>query len=152
MKRASIPLPVLLLGFGGLLPSAALAGLSFVDNPATHSIAFWGVVYGMLILTFLGGAWWAMASRWAPNRLPVGVLIVSVLPSLLSFALLIMLFSFAALSPAIAGGIVGGAILLSPLVDRWIAARGHAPDWWMALRVPLSIGLGLLTIACGLLA
>ena len=43
---------------------------------------------------------------------------------------------------------LGGAILFSPLVDR--ALGPLAPRWWMGLRIPLSLGLGSLTIAAAL--
>ena len=152
MRPFGLPLWIALLGFGGLLPSIALLLLGQVENPGTHSIEFWGVVYGMLILNFLGGTWWAFASRFRPQNVPTGILILSVLPSLLAFGLLVMMFSFAALDPMIAGGIVGGLLLLSPLVDRWLAKREQTPRWWMTLRWPLSILLGLLTIACGWMA
>ncbi|MCJ8190158.1 DUF3429 domain-containing protein [Sphingomicrobium aestuariivivum] len=150
MRPFGLPLPVILLGAGGLLPPLGLILASFIDSPATHSIAFWGVVYGALILTFLGGCWWAFAS----NMRPVSnvILLVSVLPSLGAFALLIGLFSFASLSPLVAGAMVGGALWLSPLVDRHLSLKRVTPRWWMTLRVPLSAGLGLLTVICGWLA
>ncbi|WP_265563283.1 DUF3429 domain-containing protein [Sphingomicrobium arenosum] len=145
-----IPMIAKLLGFGGLVPPLLLIWLHLTPNPATHDIAFWGVVYGGLIATFLGGMWWAFASRLA--RLPEGIMILSVLPSLILFVLLVMMFSFSALSPLKAGVVIGAMLLLSPFVDRWLAKRGATPDWWMALRWPLSIGLALLTITCGWLA
>ncbi|WP_343346813.1 DUF3429 domain-containing protein [Sphingomicrobium sp. XHP0239] len=152
MRPFGLPPWIALLGFGGLLPPLALIVLGQLGGPAAHSIEFWGVVYGGLILTFLGGTWWAFASRFPPRKLPTGILILSVMPSLIVFALMVMLFSFAALSPFIAGLIVGGLILFSPLVDAWIARRRYTPRWWMTLRVPLSIILAALTIACGWLA
>ena len=152
MRPFGLPTSIALLGFGGLLPPLALIIAGQIENPATHSIEFWGVVYGMLILTFLGGTWWAFASRFPPRKLPTGILVLSVLPSLIAFVLLIMLFSFAALSPMTAGLVVGGLILASPLVDAWLARRRYTPRWWMTLRVPLSILLGVLVMACGWLA
>ena len=41
--------------------------------------------------------------------------------------------------------------MLTLPVDRRFVATGEAPVGWMALRVPLSLGLGLLTIAAGVL-
>ena len=152
MRPFGLPLSVATLGFGGLLPPIGLIAVGWTGQPAAHSIEFWGVVYGGLILTFLGGTWWAFASQFPPRRIPLGILVLSVLPSLLTFALLVMLFSFAALSPFTAGLVVGGALLLSPLVDAWLAKRRQTPRWWMALRVPLALLLGLLTILCGWLA
>ena len=152
MRPFGLPFWIALLGFGGLLPPLGLILVGQLGGPASHGIEFWGVIYGGLILTFLGGAWWAFASRFPPRNLPVGILILSVLPSLITFAIMVMLFSFAALSPMIAGLIIGGLILMSPLVDAWIARRRHTPRWWMTMRVPLSILLAILTMACGWLA
>jgi len=47
---------------------------------------------------------------------------------------------------------MGSAIMLTLPVDRWLVTRGAAPANWMRLRVPLSLGLGALTIAAGALA
>ena len=43
---------------------------------------------------------------------------------------------------------LGGALLVTLGVDAKLGAL--APRWWMALRVPLSTGLGLATIAAAL--
>lgn len=145
-----IPLWPRLLGFAGLLPSIAIIIIGQIENPATHSFSFWAIIYGMLIITFLGGSWWAFASQ--QGKPPGGILLLAVMPSLISFMLLVLSFSFASLSPRISGLIVGLMLLLSPLVDRWLAARGMTPTWWMKLRLPLSLGLGILTIIAGHLA
>jgi hypothetical protein len=47
---------------------------------------------------------------------------------------------------------IGSVIALTLIVDRHIVAVGHAPTGWMRLRVPLSLGLGGLTIVAGMLA
>ncbi|MCJ7422097.1 DUF3429 domain-containing protein [Sphingomicrobium astaxanthinifaciens] len=150
MRPFGLPPLVLMLGAAGLLPPVALIALVLVENPATHDISFWGVIYGALILTFLGGCWWAFAS----NMRPVSnvVLVLSVLPSLGTFVMLVGLFSFAAMSPLTAGLVVGGALWLSPLIDRYLSLKRVTPRWWMTLRVPLSAALGLLTIVSGWLA
>jgi hypothetical protein len=43
----------------------------------------------------------------------------------------------------------GVALLLTLPVDRHLVATGDAPADWMRLRVPLSVGLGGLTIVAG---
>ncbi|MCM8557089.1 DUF3429 domain-containing protein [Sphingomicrobium sediminis] len=145
-----IPFWPKVLGFAGLLPPIAIIALGEMNNPATHSFSFWGVVYGMLILTFLGGAWWAFAAQKA--KPPAGIMILSVLPSLIAFMLLVLSFSFMNLAPRLSGLVVGILILLSPLVDGWLHQRGMTPKWWMRLRLPLSLMLGTLTILAGHLA
>jgi len=38
------------------------------------------------------------------------------------------------------------------LVDYRLRSEGLCPSWWLRLRLPLSIGLGLLTLAIEYLA
>lgn len=95
---------------------------------------------------FLSGIWWGVAMRRLENQGQLAAL--AVLPSLASPALLpLAIMSYA--WPLIG---LGSAILLTLLVDRHLVTTGEAPAGWMELRVPLSLGLGLLTIAAGVLA
>lgn len=132
-----------MLGFAGLLPQGAaalLAGLGYF---------FGGVVavgYGALILSFLGGMWWGLAMY---PRVGQGVLVtLAVVPSLVAGAL--VAFAFVHLPSALVA--LGSALLLTLPVDRWLTTRGFAPSNWMSLRIPLSVGLGALTIIAGVLA
>ena len=45
----------------------------------------------------------------------------------------------------------GVAILMTLPVDRYLVRAGDAPRGWMRLRIPLSVGLGGLTIVAGYL-
>jgi hypothetical protein len=47
---------------------------------------------------------------------------------------------------------LGLALLGSLAVDYKLDAAGLCPDWWLRLRLPLSIGLGVLTLAIGFFA
>ena len=78
-------------------------------------------------------------------------------PSLLAFAILLALlleFSFGGYGPlASALLLMGGAIVLTPLVDSALTRReglAVAPQWWTRLRWPLSLVLGGLTIILAL--
>ena len=53
--------------------------------------------------------------------------------------------------PHVARLIEGVALIAALLVDRALVRLGLAPPGWMRLRVPLSLGLGALTIVAGLL-
>ncbi|WP_404365576.1 hypothetical protein AB5I39_09185 [Sphingomonas sp. MMS24-J45] len=44
-------------------------------------------------------------------------------------------------------GDTGGALIAALGVDLMLARRGMVPPWWMSLRLPLSFGLGGLTLA-----
>ena len=132
-----------LLGFSGLLPPLALLGLVLVrPDDGWRMLAF---AYAGLIFSFLGGMWWGFAVRRPAAQAPL--LVAAVVPSLVAFGLLgvgLMLLDLR--WPLV---LLGAAILLTLPVDRHLAATGDAPKGWMALRVPLSLGLGLLTIAMG---
>jgi hypothetical protein len=102
------------------------------------------LLYAALIASFLGGTWWSFASRaeepsWA-------LLITSVLPSLVSWAMLLLL-------PSLEAGLgLALLILLTPLVDLRLQRSGLTPPWWLQLRVPLSITLAVALLAvtfCG---
>ena len=42
--------------------------------------------------------------------------------------------------------------MLTLPVDRRLTTMGVKPAGWMAMRIPLSIGLGALTILCGVMS
>lgn len=43
--------------------------------------------------------------------------------------------------------VIGVALVGALGVDWQLQRTGHAPDWWLRRRLPLSIGLGGLSIA-----
>lgn len=145
----------LALGYAGLLPQVAAVAViapgvrgstGQVLIPAVIGYAL-ALVYGAVILSFLGGIWWgwAMARSVGQARLAA----IAVLPSLVGVACLAAggLFPLTGW-PAVA---LGSALMLTLLVDRHLVATGEAPADWMRLRTPLSLGLGGLTIAAGVL-
>lgn len=134
-----------LLGYAGLLPQIAAVGALALGAQGRFTIGVLGFAYAALILSFLGGAWWGLAAR-APDP-PRWTWIAAVSPSLVALAAIAIMLSYRPTQSLVAVALLGGAILLSPLVDRAFVRAGLAPDWWMALRLPLSIGLGLLTLA-----
>lgn len=147
----------LLLGFAGLLPQAAGVALIALGKRDPTDLAWaplltgYGIVliYGAAILSFLGGIWWGFAMRRSTGQARLAA--VAVLPSLVSVACVLAAaatFQHGGAGPVIALGV---AILLTLPVDRHLVATGEVPANWMRLRVPLSLGLGGLTIAAGLL-
>lgn len=136
-----IPRPALVMGFAGLLPPlAGLWWLVAMDFGWAAIGIFTAIfAYSALILSFLGGIWWGFAV--AGGRRPDwSDLMLAVTPSLAAFLCL----------PVVGGwGPSGGLllallVLVSPLVDLRFVRSGLAPDWWMRLRMPLSIGLSSL--------
>jgi hypothetical protein len=148
----SNPVPPLprLLGFAGLLPQFAAVAVQVIGNPAylfsAEALAF---AYAALIFSFLGGMWWGIAA--VQTKAPRWLYVAAVVPTLLALAAA-WPWATGAAWPAPSLILLGAAILVTPFVDRRVSRLGIAPGWWMRLRVPLSVGLGGLTIVSGLLA
>lgn len=129
-----IPTPALILGAAGLIPPLVLTLVAIFDlGLFAPSMPGFVRSYAAVILSFLGGSWWAFALR--DERPGWLLLVIAVLPSLAGWA---AMFWF---KPAQA--LLGLAVLfvVSLLVDGLLVGRGLAPRWWMRLRLPLSLGL-----------
>ena len=148
--EARVPIAAAVLGAAGLLPLilalfVRLAGGVYPDTPIPLMIGGLALSYSALILSFLGGIWWGVAAtRATPEQLP-RLMAIAVIPTLISLVVVDIAWNF----PAAASTTLGVAIALTPLVDRDLARRGLVPDWWMKLRLPLSLALGALTLALG---
>lgn len=135
------------LGYAGLLPQIICIALVLSGSEYRYSALFMGFVYPAAIFSFLGGVWWGQAVA-SLREASAGVYLVSVLPSLIAAALFFpYLEGWEWPGPAML--YLGAFIALSPMVDR---ALGYAAPDFMRLRWHLSLGLGLLTIATGILA
>jgi hypothetical protein len=130
-----------------LLGRRGATDLAWVPVIAGYSLA---LIYGGLILSFLGGIWWSYAVRRGERQ--GRLLVLAVVPSLVALGAII---AVAAGLPGAPSGwpavVLGSAIILTLPVDRHLATTGEAPAGWMRLRVPLSLGLGALTILAGVL-
>lgn len=137
----------LILGYAGLFPQVAALATCFFgrDTDVGPMFAF---AYAALILSFLGGIWWGFAMNSGRDQGRIATL--AVIPSLFG-ALLILLSISHILSLGCALVLMGSAVMMTLLIDRRLVANDIAPRGWMALRIPLSIGLGSLTILCGVL-
>lgn len=131
-----VPVVVAALGGAGLVPFV-IGPLIVWLEPTAGGLPWVQivVVYGAVILSFLGGIAWGLASAAAAQnpRLQIrgGLFAVSVVPSLAGWVacflpqqlgLLILALSFMAMV----------------LLDRHVVAEGLVPDWWMRLRAVLS--------------
>lgn len=138
-----------LLGFAGLLPQ--LAAVALVAS-GRGELYFFGrvlaLVYGIVILSFLGGIWWGFAVRRTDGGGALAA--VAVIPSLAGTLLMIAVQFGLPLPLALV--LLGTLVALTLLVDRHLVRAGDAPPGWMGLRVPLSLGLGGLTILAGVLS
>jgi hypothetical protein len=126
------------LGLAGLLPTAAAAVFIWIGTAGQAALAFSAsAIYGALILSFLGGAWWGLAAaRASAERLPM-LLVLSVIPSLIGWLALLVL------SPA-AIAVLGLCFGLALIVDRRLVTDACAPGWWWRLRFPLSATMAVL--------
>jgi hypothetical protein len=133
------------LGFAGLLPQFATLWFAWRGGDGFGQLL--AFVYAAVILSFLGGMWWAFAMRRGPGQ---GVLVaISVVPSLVAFFLTVAL-AMNMISGRTALISLGVAVIASLPVDQRLFRTGEVPRGWIALRVPLSVGLGVLTILAGL--
>ncbi|MXP46799.1 DUF3429 family protein [Altererythrobacter luteolus] len=142
-EHPPLPTSAKLLGYAGLLPQVlALALFVLADELGWIALAG-GFAYAALIFSFLGGVWWGQGI--ALGNLNPAMLIVAVIPSLIGLALFIpWTLGWAWPEPSMLW--LGLFLMLSPLVDRWLALGGAD---WMKLRWHLSIGLGALTLVLG---
>lgn len=140
-----IPLSALTLALLGLIPFV-WGALTYLNDglrawgAATLGPRFVGpyvqLFYGSVILAFMSGVLWGFATRTEGPRAAVGYGL-SVLPALWAFFMtgggpvgagMNLIFGFA------------GLLLLDAAFARWRLA----PDWWLALRVPMTV----IVIAC----
>lgn len=134
----SIPTSALVLGCAGLVPFVALAaalqfGLSLpmIANPRVAL-----VLYGVAILSFLGGVRWGVAMGYDNQEQARRDYVLAVVPALVSWA--------AALLSAPADlWTLAAAFLLLGLLDYGMSCRTVAPEWYGNLRLALSAAVTL---------
>lgn len=138
------------LGLAGLLPQLAALAVLLSGDAAHHFQALTlGYAYAALILSFLGGLWWGLAAR--AEAPPAWLWVAAVVPSLVALASAIP-WSEGKAWPGPSLVVLGIALIAALAVDWRLARGGLAPAWWLSLRVPLSLGLGLSTLAIAALA
>ena len=127
----TIPPSAFLLGALGLIPFLALAVSPFALTDATRPRAMFALlVYGAVILSFLGGIHWGLAIGPGQTNLPRR-LTLSVLPSLCGWLALL-------LSPRTGAILLAGGIIATLALDLLATRAGEAPSWYPWLRIPLS--------------
>ena len=131
------------LGLAGLLPQLMCLVAVFDDN--ARFIALSGAfLYTALILSFLGGFWWGLAAA-APEA-PQWIYGAAAVPSLLAMVSGIP-WMIGSTWPGPSLAFLGIAIIVALTVDLRLARLGLMPDWMLRLRIMLSAGLGLTTLA-----
>jgi hypothetical protein len=134
----AVPHSVLVLGFAGALPFVVAALLAFAGPPSSARAVQSLLVYGAVILSFLGGVQWGLTM--ASGQLSIARLGISVVPALIAWP------------AALLGGPLGLLLLAAAFAgvlayDLRTVREGRAPAWYPALRWPLT----LVVVACLLL-
>lgn len=138
------------LGLAGLLPQAGVAAIVFSGDTALRFSALaLGYAYAALILSFLGGLWWGLGA--AARRPPEWLWVAAIVPSLLALGSAVP-WATGEPWPGPSMIVLGTALIAALGVDLALVRRGLTPPWWMALRLPLSLGLGILTLAIAVTA
>ncbi len=137
-----LPRLAYLFGLSGLFPQIFTVAITLHPPHAAFG-QFAAFLYAALIFSFLGGLWWGIAA--ANQTAPRWLYFVAVLPTLIAFAAGLSWISRTG-SPQQSLMIVGAGLLISPLVDWYLDQRGLVPKGWLAMRITLSAGLGLLTL------
>jgi hypothetical protein len=142
MSDSTLPRAARLLGLAGLIPTLAMVAALLLLPDWRDGVAKAGLAYGAVIASFVGGAWWGLAAR--TETVSPRLLALSVLPSLTAWPALLV--------PPATGLLVLALVFAALLpTDRRLVADGVAPGWWMALRVPLSLGMAALHLAAAVL-
>ena len=129
---------------------ACLAAVLFGPDVWKATASAIAAIYAGLIFTFLGGAWWGIAAG-APAAERRGGLawlwIAAVVPSLVAFGCLgAWAGDVLPLEPVLI--MLGSGLLIALGIDSRIGSLG--PRWWLTLRAPLSIALGVTTMLIAL--
>jgi len=133
------------LGYAGLIPQFFALALVLQGGEFGYVALAAGFGYAAFIFSFLGGVWWGQSL--ASGRADAAAYLVAVLPSLLALALFLP-WTFGWEWPGPALMFLAALIALSPLVDRWLDLGRQD---FVRLRWNLSLGLGALTAALGII-
>jgi len=138
------------LGYAGLLPQGLVVAALLAGGADIRFMALsLGYAYAALIFSFLGGLWWGLASA-APRPCPPWVWVVAVMPTLFSL-LSAWPWATGRAWPGPSLILLGLALSASLLIDLKLKKSGLTPQGWLSLRIPLSLGLGALTLIAGLI-
>ena len=130
------------LGYAGLIPFVVLAPASLLD--AHHGITWSDALfaYGAVILSFVCALHWgfAMALPGLDERRRVRTLLWSVVPSLMAWPALLLV-------PMEAAVLLVTGFVLHYIQDRRLARHAELPDWYLPLRLQLTVVACLSLIA-----
>jgi hypothetical protein len=106
-----------------------IAGLRLQDDERFLRV---GLLYGAVILSFMGGVQWGFAMHVRDGDGAVGRLIWSVVPSLMAWAAVMA-------DPLIGPLGLAGGLFLTWLYEQRAVLRKSLPDWYRSLRHLLTV-------------
>ena len=127
-----IPRSVLWLGALGLLPFVAAMLLAVMAPSIKETAVAALIAYGAVILSFLGGTVWGLVIGRAGDDRMGGLLVLSVVPSLIGWVSLL-------LPPVMALVLLALSFGCWFVVDTRMAKQNIAPPWYPRLRLPLTV-------------
>ena len=135
--KTIIPPIVKWLGYGGLLPFVTLAAAVWVDS--SRSI-LWGdalLVYGAVILSFVGALHWgfAMSQSDMSAQQRTHCFVWSVIPALVAWIALLVKY---AISPKHACLLLVAGFLIHFWQDKRLVKSVSMPIWYLPLRLRLT--------------
>ena len=130
------------LGYAGLIPFVVLAPASLLD---THHGITWSdalFAYGAVILSFVCALHWgfAMTLPGLDDARRVRTMLWSVVPSLMAWPALLLV-------PMEAAVLLVTGFVLHYIQDRRLARHAELPDWYLPLRLQLTVVACLSLIA-----
>jgi hypothetical protein len=141
-ERQPPPISAVLLGAAGVVPFTVCAILQWYPHPILPPQRALTVclVYGAVILSFLGGIRWGTAiGPYGPPR-PARDFTLSVLPSLAGWAAPF-------LPPVVGVSLLITGFMLQALWDVVSSETGRLPAWFGTLRAALTVAVTLPLIA-----
>lgn len=137
-----MPMAAALFGFAGALPFAYFAASLWLPPPfPSVPFAFGGgLIYGAVILSFLGGIRWGTALAMADGEHRSMTFVLSVLPALAGWVAL-------ALPPLLGVGLLIAGFLLQAQWDVISVEQGRLPGWFGKLRMLLTAAAVLSLLA-----
>jgi hypothetical protein len=140
-QTVKAPISAWVLGLAGLGPAMLFTAVAlFADTPLWPHAWRFMLCYGAVILSFIGGAWWGLASAPGASGGRASLYVLAIAPALVA-AVSLIIGDWRGLSA------VSAAFFAALAVDTHLVASGVAPKWWTRLRLPLSAMMGLLHAA-----
>lgn len=152
-NTSALPVPVALLGYGGLIPfvGLAIAGF-FVNDTLQPRVLFALITYGAIILSFVGALHWGFATARPAlaDTLRIQLFGWSVIPALLAWSAVLLIET----SPIAASALLIATFAAHLRQDiRLVRQNGltDLPGWYLPLRARLTL-VAIISLLLGIIA